>query len=348
MLLSNFKRLGSGEKSRYGEVYSADMAEMTDDIEPDEIVQTQRVAVKYSPTIITLHQKLVAEAEDKRGESYSWTYEPLAKEVAHLTSITKSRVGRTIPNLPRLKWAGMSPYLGTGKQKTWNNHRLNQRFIPAPDPKHGVFTMVMELCHGSLTDWLKHQHIQNEWYSLVVQMLIALTAIEEEELRLYHSDAHMGNWLYIQQPESRAWRYIIEDEDGEHEIYLKTKYLWQLADFGMAERLKPTRLALLHMHRDVDKCIDHAIGERTEDELKQGMFDPALIERQRNEIYTASSTAALQCANVDERYVPAWETLKRLISTGSGRLFTKKQPSVKVANQDTPFYMQVKKIVLED
>lgn len=347
MLLSNFKRLGAGEGSRYGEVYAADV--LPDISKPE---QTQRVAVKYSPTIITLTQKRNALDKDDRGESHSWTHEPLCKEAAFLTAIAKSKVGASIPHLPRLYWAGLSKYLGDGSQTVWNNSRLNQGFIPPPNPKYGVFTMVLQLCNGTLTDWMKQEHPQHEWFALILQMLVALTAIQEQELRICHSDCHMGNWLFIEQPETRVYRYLIEDEDGEHELYMRTRYIWQLADFGMAERVKTTRLALIHMQRDVDRSFDHAIGERTHKEIKQGLQDNTLSDKQCDQIYSASSRAALESASVDERYVPAWETLRRLLAEGDGRqLFTKKpigKKSALVINQDTPFHLQVKKIVLDD
>lgn len=336
--LTDLQRIGSN--SKFGECYAALL-------KPHDI----RVAVKYIP-IVTNQEHLDQYFE----ECQWWLLSNVCEEFSTLREITISEIARRTNHLhtPRLLWSGLKKYQGNNGDSTqWVNPHLQYKQVPTPDADpRGVSTMITDLCDGDMWNWLKVKHGREQWISMIVQCLFSLCIIEDPELSLSHRDSHRGNWLYtkIPNPASKIkyLRYIVTDEEGQHEFFVKSRDTWKIADFGKAKRMKyNVRRSFLKMHEDIIRFLDSAIGPYDETDVRKNVIKTTLNKEQTQIIFAANENTAYTLSVCQSFYPPAWQTLKDIYQSAIGTRFLQRKNSLDVSqvlNYDNPIELNIKRV----
>lgn len=337
--LTDLQRIGSN--SKFGECYSALL-------KPHDI----RVAVKYIP-IVTSQEHL----DRYFDECQWWLLSNVCNEFATLREITVSEIARRTNHLhtPRLLWSGLRQYEGNNGDCTkWVNPQLQHKPVPTPDADpRGVSTMITDLCDGDMWSWLKGKHGREQWISMIVQCLFSLCIIEDPELSLSHRDSHRGNWLYTKIDTTaglklRYLRYIVTDEEGRHEFFVKSRDTWKIADFGKAKRMKyNVRRSFMKMHEDIIRFLDSAIGPYDESDVRKNVVRTTLSREQTQLIFAANENTAYTLSVDQSFYPPAWQTLKAIYQSSIGTRFLQRKESLDVSqvlNYENPIELTINRI----
>jgi serine/threonine protein kinase len=100
--------------------------------------------------------------------------------------------------------------------------------------KHTV--IVLDLVNGDLESWTDVQHNDNEWLSMIFQLLYA-TFIMQMCLKIYHHDLKPKNMLFKRLDKPSTIKYVIKTNDKEHTFLIDVNTIFLITDFGQASTL---------------------------------------------------------------------------------------------------------------
>lgn len=100
--------------------------------------------------------------------------------------------------------------------------------------KHTV--IILDLVDGDLENWTDEYHNDNEWLSMIFQLLYA-TFIMQMCLKIYHHDLKPKNMLFKRLDKPRTIKYIIKTGDKEHTFLINVNTIFLITDFGQASTL---------------------------------------------------------------------------------------------------------------
>jgi hypothetical protein len=108
-------------------------------------------------------------------------------------------------------------------------------FFKTNENNNTIINILMEYADGDLEKWVKENHTEEEWTSLLFQFVIGIHVIQKY-LKGYHSDLKPKNIFFIQI--KKEDNQVIEYEINTKKYYLpNTGYLFLLADYGHFQSL---------------------------------------------------------------------------------------------------------------
>lgn len=109
---------------------------------------------------------------------------------------------------------------------------LPQTLCPAVTKMKSYFVVINELADEDLTSWFKRKHSDEEYESILFQLLVAIYSFHS--LGYSHNDCHFGNFLVHNIKPGGYWHYKLANYD----IYIPNAgYLLVMWDPGMAAPL---------------------------------------------------------------------------------------------------------------
>lgn len=100
--------------------------------------------------------------------------------------------------------------------------------------KHTV--IILDLVNGDLESWTDTLHDDNEWLSMIFQLLYA-TFVMQMCLKIYHHDLKPKNMLFKRLDKPCTIKYVIKNNDKEHVFFINVNTIFLITDFGQASTL---------------------------------------------------------------------------------------------------------------
>lgn len=96
--------------------------------------------------------------------------------------------------------------------------------------------IIMDLVNGDLENWAEIHHTNDEWLSMIFQILYA-THVMQSYLKIYHHDMKPKNLLFKKMDKAITIKYVINYENKEYEFVINTDTIFIISDFGQASTL---------------------------------------------------------------------------------------------------------------